>query len=349
MTETELHKATEAWSATEVLKLLETESGQAMAKETDKDGNLPLHKACARVRINLIEKLIDVFPKGVESKSKNGHLPLHYAAARAGCSQKAALDLLIPEYPEGLLCNDNHGNLPIHRAEDAQVFLHLATICPESLNVQNVWHRRPIVSWLLAHKFAKHRAETVDNIMLINAQKADEDKKKLQAEMNKIKDDLASVTKDLVYEKKMTNEARKIEKEFRSHLLDPENAAAATIDTLKSFAGSLKTRLDLTKAKLQNPSTNDNNSSMVQLTFASFIKDPDVSRTSLVHFIELLDAELSSLEQLCHQDTEENQTDAATSSNSDDGGDINQGATETPSGTADKSTPTKKRARVSIA
>jgi hypothetical protein len=169
----------------------------------------------------------------------------------------------------------------------------------------------------------------------------------------------------------MANEARKIEKELRSHLLDPKNEAEASIDPLKSVAESLKTRLDLTvaKAALQNHQPSGNNSShnnsnskpsMVQLMFASFIKDPDVSRSSLVQCIEMLDAELSSLEQQHdHSNMEENQDAAAANSRNSSEGDAivddnNQIVTESSTcriGTAagQQSSPSKKRARVAVA
>jgi hypothetical protein len=419
---TELHEAIQPYRPmVEALKLLDTDSGKAMAREHDKNGNLPLHLACARGLIGVIEKLIDVFPKAVEDKGALGFLPLHFAVCHEG-NATATLDLLISKYPEGLLCKDTCGRLPIHHAETALTFFHLATICPESLYVSDQF-RRPIARWLeSSQKVTKKRARFIENIALMHVKKAEEEKKKLQQEMIKlkdsrasyktrlrqeiimnreetsgkklqeelikIKDTLASVTKDLEYEKKMTNEARKslafatkelecekkmssearkVEHEFRSHLLDPKNEAAVSIDTLKAYAVSLKTRLDLTMAKaLQNqpPSSNNNKNdtikpSMVQLMFASFIKDPDVSRSSLLHCIEMLDAELSSFEKQRQEDhpnimKEDQVDDAAANSNNSKAeavADSNQSVAASPSvGTADlPSTPSKKRARVSMA
>ena len=44
---TELHTAINERRTSEVIELLKTDGGKAMAKESDEGGDLPLHQACA--------------------------------------------------------------------------------------------------------------------------------------------------------------------------------------------------------------------------------------------------------------------------------------------------------------
>jgi len=181
------------------------------------------------------------------------------------------------------------GNLPIHNQVWDDNFMAFARASPQALGVKSHDGDYPITTWLKTHNLSKGRGVYLNSAL----QLMENEKLELQNENSSTKEALAQVQRDLEFQTKMTKEARKIEKEFRSTLLDPENEAAASIPTLKKFAESLKTRLDLTKAKLEPTSK----PSLVQIMFPSFIKDPNVSRASLMDCIEMLESELSSLEE----------------------------------------------------
>jgi len=178
-------------------------------------------------------------------------------------------------------------NLPIHNQVWDDNIMAFARACRQSLGVKSHDGDYPIVAWLKSHNLSKGRSVYLNSALKL----MENEKLELQNENSSTKEALAQVKRDLEFQTKMTKEARKIEKEFRS--TDPENEAATSIPALKRCAESLKARLDLTKAKLEPTSK----PSLLQLMFPSFIKDPNVSRASLVDCIEMLESELSSLEE----------------------------------------------------
>jgi len=124
------------------------------------------------------------------------------------------------------------GNLPIHNQVWDDNFMAFARASPQALGVKSHDGDYPITTWLKTHNLSKGRGVYLNSAL----QLMENEKLELQNENSSTKEALAQVQRDLEFQTKMTKEARKIEKEFRSTLLDPENEAAASIPTLETFA-----------------------------------------------------------------------------------------------------------------
>jgi len=260
-----------------------------------------------------LKKLVELYPERLKHADNDGKLPLHTLLCHK--HRQFLLMFLISKSPSALQHRDNLGRLSVHLVDCDDTFFKFAKAWPESLHVATNEGHLPTYTWLTKNKVAICRANTLSKVIKLidssgitkvqdemtalksSVELATENENKLKDEIIDIKnalaaskDSLATVTDELDFQKKMTAEARKVEKAFRATIL--ENEAPESMATLKVYAKSLKARLHLSKEQLQPNSK----PSLVQVMFTGFIKDPDLSRSSLVECIEMLESELSCLE-----------------------------------------------------
>ncbi|CAB9500658.1 Ankyrin Repeat [Seminavis robusta] len=118
-------------------------------------------------------------------------------------------------------------------------------------------------------------------------QSYEEDKQELQLSHEEEKQHL-EVSRTLY--KQIAAEGRKQDKNFLTKVAQ-EDSKVCTED-LKSFATSLKNRIDLISYRI-HPEVKP---SMMQLLFDGFITNPNVAKSSLVDCVQMMDAELTCLE-----------------------------------------------------
>lgn len=91
----------------------------AVKKRTSKN-QYPLHLAISepsrRLSSDLVEMLINTFPKAVQRQDCYGHLPLHHSCRKTGPEEQIIFEALIEAYPEGASVPDVRGMLPLHHA-----------------------------------------------------------------------------------------------------------------------------------------------------------------------------------------------------------------------------------------
>ena len=114
---------------------------------------------------------------------------------------------------------------------------------------------------------------------------------------------IEELEKQLDIYKNDEKEIRKLQKLFVSSLDDQNNNLPMA--DLKTFAQSMKDRLDRTKAA----KTPNAKKSGIQITFRLFIRSPDLSREDLIECIQTLETELTALE----EETDQVVPDVATS------------------------------------
>lgn len=260
-----------------------------------------------------------------------------------GSRTKSILEFLISKYPKGLHQINKYGNLPIHHARHDEKFLFLAEHSLHSAIQPNNSGHTAIATWLRSKNLPECRVLVLNKVLMEYSKAAPPTQDKMKEELAQAKEECAQAKESLAYEKKMALEARKIEKAFRAELLDPQNENAASIEMLRSFARSLKTRVDLTKTKLQPHSK----PSMMQIMFPSFIKDPEVSRSALIDCINMFDAELSSLEEASLLQADDQANEAAVASGGD-GETAHTSSVTTERAGGDSEQNSNKRARVSL-
>jgi hypothetical protein len=75
----------------------------------------PLHVACMnRARPDIVETLLQHYPKAVTMRDDMKRLPLHYAIANG--SSMSTIELLLNEFPDSCKVADHRGWLPLHVA-----------------------------------------------------------------------------------------------------------------------------------------------------------------------------------------------------------------------------------------
>lgn len=114
---------------------------------------------------------------------------------------------------------------------------------------------------------------------------------------------IEELEKQLDIYKNDEKEIRKLQKLFVSSLDDQNNNLPMA--DLKTFAQSMKDRLDRTKAA----KTPNAKKSGIQITFRLFIRSPDLNREDLIECIQTLETELTALE----EETDQVVPDVATS------------------------------------
>jgi ankyrin repeat protein len=87
-----------------VALMLGKEEGKEAAAMANSDGNLPLHSACEKKNpdSDVIMRLIDSFPGGLEKKGRDGNLPLHRAIEVGNSMPTFVLESMITMYPQAL-------------------------------------------------------------------------------------------------------------------------------------------------------------------------------------------------------------------------------------------------------
>lgn len=81
------------------------------------DGWLPLHFAlCYNSSLDIINMLIEVYPKVTEIEDNDGWLPLHVALIEKASPN--IINMLFNTYPKATEKQTNGGNLPLHLACD---------------------------------------------------------------------------------------------------------------------------------------------------------------------------------------------------------------------------------------
>lgn len=91
----------------------------AVKKKTNKN-QYPLHLAISepsrRLSSDLVEMLINTFPKAVERQDSYGHLPLHHSCRKSGPEAQIIFETLIEQYPDGASVPDARGMMALHHA-----------------------------------------------------------------------------------------------------------------------------------------------------------------------------------------------------------------------------------------
>jgi hypothetical protein len=100
------------WNAIR-LRLCSGRGTKELAKGEPEYGRIPLHWACIQdAPMDIIQSLLDTYPKGTCVEDFQGNLPLHYASAR--CHDTSVVECLLKVFPGAAdMCN-NVGKLPLH-------------------------------------------------------------------------------------------------------------------------------------------------------------------------------------------------------------------------------------------
>lgn len=142
----------------QVDKLLQTHPVRC-TREVDESGATPLHWAACKGNVQVVKKLIQIYPAAARVQDKfNKRLPLHYATYHFSTnsakqslrsSRCAAIETLVQSYSEGSIFPDVHGNLALKYALEKQAppeslqMLERATY-PDKvpiLNTYYTWHQ----------------------------------------------------------------------------------------------------------------------------------------------------------------------------------------------------------------
>jgi len=108
-------------------------------------GNLPLHVACSYHSPSVTRYLINASPQSVQFQNKDLHLPLHYALETRQTDE--VIQMLVECWPKSLLVSTNAGNLPLHLAcsyHSPAVIRHLVSSAPQAVHVKNKCLRLPL-------------------------------------------------------------------------------------------------------------------------------------------------------------------------------------------------------------
>ena len=106
------------------------------AREKDRWGELPLHKAARRgTSVAVVSALLIAYPDGARIQDKNGDLPLHYAAEIDASVD--VVSVLLNAYPGGAQIKDNQGNLPLHYNRNIDVDSVLLNAYPGGAQIKN--------------------------------------------------------------------------------------------------------------------------------------------------------------------------------------------------------------------
>ena len=114
-----LHLACDKNAPMSILKtLLDADVQKLSIKATDRWGDLPLHTACSRKQVEVVELLVesDSSKETLYTKADNGSLPLHTAARYNAPASVITLLLDSLESRKTLLEPDVFGQLPLHAA-----------------------------------------------------------------------------------------------------------------------------------------------------------------------------------------------------------------------------------------
>lgn len=310
---------------------------ESMAQEEDSRGRLPLHRVLAEFSSTwdkyhmrqIVTLLLTVYEESVTRLDADGCLPLHHAARMSSFVPEGIFELILNRYPDGALCQNTKEELPIHLTRDDCRFEILMEMFPDTLHVPNRDGVLPLVNYLEQHALAKCRSGIVNKAcQLLGASCHEEielEKKKTAKykdyferlqdmchdefyELYKTQIELAEDNIDmqeclatmecrLALEASKMQQYRTFEKAFLASV--KRNQTATSIHTLKSFARSLKARLDETKASLHHDAIESSldHPSLIQVMFDSFIENPRVSKSTVLDLIVRLDQELSILEE----------------------------------------------------
>lgn len=91
----------------------------AVKKKTNKNQyalHLAISEPSRRLSSDIVEMLINAFPKAVERQDSYGHLPLHHSCRKTGPEAQIIFESLIEAYPEGASVPDVRGMMPLHHA-----------------------------------------------------------------------------------------------------------------------------------------------------------------------------------------------------------------------------------------
>jgi len=88
------------------------------AKHITTYGNLPLHLACSNsASLAVLERLVEIYPRGLYTRSEFGEIPLHIACMDLGSgSSLEIVKFLVELYPESAQYKGFNGSLPLHFA-----------------------------------------------------------------------------------------------------------------------------------------------------------------------------------------------------------------------------------------
>jgi len=106
-------------------------------------GALPLHLACwGRPSLAVIYYVLDSFPQAVQMQDECLRHPLHYACMRASGSELELIKRLVQVWPESIRVPDQNGFLPLHEAlrhdKDLEIIQTLVEFWPESVQVRSL-------------------------------------------------------------------------------------------------------------------------------------------------------------------------------------------------------------------
>lgn len=132
----------------EVMRMLSERCPEAHVK-LDKDGNLPLHFACAQVhtpKLAVVTFLAEQNEQALRTANPQGCLPLHLAVQEKHCVE-SVVRFLAGAFPEGVRTKNNEGNLPLHDTISAGCFGNVTVLVeafPEGLQTPDAKGNLPL-------------------------------------------------------------------------------------------------------------------------------------------------------------------------------------------------------------
>jgi len=178
-----LHYAVLKISSQDVVDiLLETFPKGAMSK--DNEGRIPLHHGCSKgAPEGVIEALLKAHPKGAQMKDDQGRTALHHICRKSPSEDIART--LLRVYPRAAQIKDDQDKLPIHYAvvngSSSSVVSLLLTTFPESINVKNGFGYTPLAE---ARSVENPKMETM--IQILQKFKVEQDKLQIKSGENSI-------------------------------------------------------------------------------------------------------------------------------------------------------------------
>jgi len=113
------------------------------AREKDRWGELPLHKAaCRGTSVAVVSALLIAYPDGARIQNQNGELPLHFAAETNASVD--VISVLLNAYPGSAQIQDKWGDLPLHCNLNIDVVSVLLNAYPGGAQIKNEVGRLPL-------------------------------------------------------------------------------------------------------------------------------------------------------------------------------------------------------------
>jgi ankyrin repeat protein len=112
-----LHRALICASCTPTLELMKLFLGECPESilSTTVSGAFPLHLACKRCDLEVVQFLVECFPEVLQYRDKERKFPLDHALEDNGIERTLVVEYLVQKNPVLLTFSDEEGRLPLHR------------------------------------------------------------------------------------------------------------------------------------------------------------------------------------------------------------------------------------------